>query len=88
MIGVSVWEVDFTSDIEFKFDYNSQVGVPETKNTYHHANGTLSIDILGDFLDLDIATTWDRTENPQPDAEGNVPKRDDLRISFGLGMEF
>jgi hypothetical protein len=81
-------EVDFTKDIEFKFDYNSQIGIPDPKNTYHHANGTCSVDIWGDFLDLDLSATWDRTENPKPDAEGNIPKRDDLRISFGFGMEF
>lgn len=81
-------EVDFTDDVEFTFDYSAQVGVPNLKNTYHHANGVLSVDVLGDILDFDVSATWDRTESPQADAEGNVPNRDDLRISFGLGVEF
>ena len=63
-------------------------GNPNLKNTYHHANGVLSVDVLGDILDFDVSATWDRTESPQADAEGNVPNRDDLRISFGLGVEF
>lgn len=80
-------EVDFTDDVEFMFDYSAQVGVPDPKNTYHHATGTLTVDILGDVLDFNLSVTWDRTETPQADAEGNVPDRDDVRVSFGLGVE-
>ncbi len=81
-------DVDFTDDVEFVFDYSAQVGVPDPKNTYHHATGTLSVDIVGDVLDFNLSVTWDRTESPQADAEGNVPNRDDVRVSLGLGVEF
>jgi len=78
---------DITGDIEFEFDYNLQMAVPETRNAFHHAGGVFSFDIWGDILDLDFALTWDRVENPKADAEGNVPVRDDFRTSVGLGID-
>ena len=79
---------DVTSDLEFLLVYNAQVGVPDLKNTFHHARTTFSFDILGDIIDLDFGLTWDRVETPRPDAEGNVPKRDDLRTTFGIGVDW
>ena len=80
-------EWDITGDIEFDFNYNLQMAVPETRNSFHHAAGTISFDIWGDILDLDFSLTWDRVESPTPDAEGNVPVRDDFRTTFGIGVD-
>jgi hypothetical protein len=79
--------IDITSDIELDVDYNSQVGIPDPKRSFHHANAVLGIDVLGDLLSLDMAVTWDRTESPKRDAGGNTPNRDDFRMSFGIGVE-
>jgi hypothetical protein len=38
-------------------------------------------------LTLDTSVTWDRVENPTRDSEGNLPKRDDLRLYFGIGLD-
>jgi putative salt-induced outer membrane protein YdiY len=81
-------EADVTDNIEFDFDYNIQIGIGKVNNTFHHASGMFSIDIFGDILDLDLSVTWDRVENPKTDAEGNVPKKNDLRMSFGIGVQF
>ena len=78
---------DITGDIEFDFDYNIQLTVPETRNSFHHASGVLSIDIWGDILDLDFSLTWDRVESPRRDADGNLPVRDDFRTSVGIGID-
>lgn len=77
---------DITSDVEFELDYNSQIGLPDTKNTFHYLFAVLSIDFLG-YLDLDTSLQWYHNESPVADAEGNVPKRDDVRISIGLGVD-
>jgi len=80
-------EWDLTDDLELLFDYNLQMGVPEVSNAYHHARLTLSFDILGDIIDLDLSLVWDRVESPQQDADGNVPVRDDLRTTIGIGLD-
>lgn len=80
------WEI--TDDIDWLFDYNAQVGVPDVSRAFHHARTSLSFDILGDVVDLALGIVWDRVESPEPDAGGNVPKRDDLRTNVTLGVEF
>ena len=87
LIPATDLEWDLTGDIEFLFDYNLQLAVPETRNSFHHASGAVSIDIWGDILELDFSVTWDRVESPKPRADGSVPKRDDFRTTFGIGFE-
>jgi putative salt-induced outer membrane protein YdiY len=78
---------DITDDLEMILDYNVQIGIPDPKQTFHHAQMTFSFDILGDVLDLDLGLVWDRVESPQANAEGEVPERDDFRSTIGIGFE-
>jgi putative salt-induced outer membrane protein YdiY len=78
---------DITSDIDFGFDYNAQIGLPDAERAFHHANFVLSIDLYGNLFDLDLSLTWDRTESPKADSSGLVPKRDDWRTAIGIGIE-
>ncbi|UCG12183.1 MAG: DUF481 domain-containing protein [Deltaproteobacteria bacterium] len=78
---------DITKDLEFHFSYKIEIGVPETKNTNHHIVAQLSIDLVGDF-NLGLTFQWDRVGDPQPEADGRVPKSDDFRTSLGIGWEF
>lgn len=87
VIPATDFEWDITGDIEFSFDYNLQLPLPETRNSFQHAAGTLSFDIWGDIFDLDFSLTWDRVESPKPDADGNVPERDDFRTNIGIGLD-
>jgi hypothetical protein len=80
-------EWDITGDIEFLFDYNLQMALPETRNAFHHASATFSFDIWGDVIDLDFSLTWDRVESPKAREDGSVPERDDFRTTFGFGFE-
>jgi hypothetical protein len=80
-------EWDITGNIEMDFNYRLQLAIPETRNSFHHAAGTISIDIWGDVLDLDFSLTWDRVESPRADADGNIPKRDDFRTTVGIGVD-
>ncbi|UCH84429.1 MAG: DUF481 domain-containing protein [Candidatus Latescibacterota bacterium] len=87
LIPATDLEWDITGDIEFLFDYNLQMAVPETRNSFHHAAGTISFDIWGDILDLDFSLVWDRVESPTPKEDGTIPARDDFRSTFGIGLD-
>jgi putative salt-induced outer membrane protein YdiY len=80
-------ETDLTDDVELEIDYKVQVGVPVVENAVHNLVALLSVDLFGD-LDFTASFTWDRTETPQPNAEGVVPERDDFRTAYGLGLDF
>jgi hypothetical protein len=52
-----------------------------------HLQSVLSFDIWGP-LDLDLSFIWDRIQDPEPDASGQTPERDDFRMTVGLGLDF
>jgi putative salt-induced outer membrane protein YdiY len=81
-------ETDITGNLELDASYTVQIGVPDTKQTNHHAKALFSLDLLGDVIDLTLSLQWDRNEDPKKDADGNRPERDDFRTAFGLGVEF
>ena len=86
ILPATLLEVDITNDIELDFSYDAQVTVPDTDGTVHHLFAMLSFELTS-ILDFDTSITWDRVENPKADADGNVPKPDDLRFYFGLSLD-
>jgi len=78
---------DLTGALEFEFNYNAKVGIPDTKNTFHHALALLSVEIWNDDLKLETSLTWDRTESPHADEYGVVPQRDDFRSYVGFSLD-
>ena len=87
VIPGTVIEWDITGDIDLDFNYNAQIGVPDTKDTTHHVQAYFSMDLFGDIIDLTANFTWDRIENPVTNAEGITPERDDYRLAFGIGVD-
>jgi len=81
-------EWDVNDNVELALNYDAKIGVPEVKETFHHAFALVSVDVIGDYIDLDVSLTWDRNETPKADAEGIVPVRDDFRTSVGIGVDF
>lgn len=83
----TLFERELTDWIDFTWDYGLQVA-RQSAGGYSH-NMTLRLEIeLTDRLDIDLATVWDRTSSPEPDADGVVPEEDDWRYTIGLGWEF
>jgi putative salt-induced outer membrane protein YdiY len=78
---------DPTSNIEIDLDYSAQIGLEDTNDTNQGATLNLSVDLWWD-LELDVQLRWDRVGRPQPDSDGNVPEKDDYRLTVGLGWEF
>ncbi len=76
-----------TSTVDFDFDYRFNV-MNEVSGRYtHHMVAAFETELLK-WLDFDISLVWDRTQLPQPEADGTVPLQDDLFIIFGLGIDF
>lgn len=81
------YDTDFTSWLEYLFDFSFQI-VDEKSGTYmHHLITTLETDLTKD-LDLDVSFVWDRVQDPQPAADGVTPKQDDFQLIVGIGYEF
>jgi len=78
---------DFTDDIEYYLDYTGLVTDEENGSYNHRLDTGVSFDLIGN-LDFEIAWIWDRTEDPRRDENGDLPKKDDTRIIFGLGWDF
>jgi len=86
IIPTTSLEMDITGSLDFALIYNSSITVPDTKGNIHHLFALLSYELTS-LLDFDTSITWDRVLNPKPRADGTVPKRDDLRLFFGLGVD-
>ena len=57
------------------------------RDTTQHGELILSIELTKVF-DLDVSWIWDRVENPSPNEEGTIPKKDDLKLALGIGIDF
>ncbi|MFI5371487.1 MAG: DUF481 domain-containing protein [Candidatus Eisenbacteria bacterium] len=84
--GTSV-EWDIVKDLTLDVAYNTIVEVPDVENWSHHFVVALKVENFK-IVELRTSATWDRTANPEPRADGSVPKKDDLRTTVGLGIEF
>ncbi len=87
VIPSSELEMDITDDIELKAAYRSMIGIPDAKSSTHHVSGSISIDIYKDFFDLDFSVSWDRVADPKAYEDGTLPKKDDLKMFFGFGID-
>ena len=38
--------------------------------------------------DFDISFVWDRTQQPHARADGTIPKKDDFKLIFAVGVDF
>jgi putative salt-induced outer membrane protein YdiY len=83
----SSFEVDLTKRVEFELGHQAIVTSEEAGGLGQHTTATLEIDLTR-RLDLDISFIWDRTENPQANAAGEVPKQNDFRLNLSLGLKF
>ncbi len=81
------FETDLTSWIEYLFQYRVTFLDEEAGKRQHHMVTTVSTDLIGD-IDFDVSLIWDRTDSPQPAADGTIPEPDDFRLNVGVGFEF
>lgn len=78
---------EITSDIDFDISYQVQF-VNEASGDYlQHFETSLEVELANDF-DLDLTLYIDRTENPHPDDNGEIPEQNDYRFVVSLGYDF
>lgn len=76
-----------TNNIELDSRYRLQFINPNIGGYSHHAVLTISF-MVNDTIELDISSIWDRQNRPQPETDGEIPDKDDLQLSLGLGINF
>jgi hypothetical protein len=78
---------ELTSTIDYDAKYSVQMVDEAAGGNIHHFQTGLDIELTNDF-DLDLTLYIDRTNNPKPDSEGNIPKKDDYRLVVSFGYDF
>ena len=85
-LGTKV-DTELTNWMDYLFDFKFQLLDKDAGAYTHHLITTLSSDLTGD-LDLDVSLVWDRTEDPQPEADGSVPDKDDFQMIVSISYKF
>lgn len=83
----TLYDTSFSKNTDFLINYSFQLLDKASGSYTHHFISTLSSEILPD-LDIDVSLIWDRVQDPRPDANGIVPRRDDYQLVVGIGYEF
>jgi putative salt-induced outer membrane protein YdiY len=83
----TVYDFEFTSDIDFIFDYNVTWVENASGGYTHHMVTTFESEITGS-LDLDISFIWDHISKPTASEDGVIPLSDDYRTTIGISYEY
>jgi putative salt-induced outer membrane protein YdiY len=80
-------ETDPLKDVDLDLLYQAFVAVPDPDDTTMHGEVILSVEITSIF-DLDVSWIWDRNQSPEPNEDGTIPKKDDMKLTVGIGIDF
>ncbi len=80
------YDTELTKTVDFIGRYDLTIVNSESGRYTHHAIATFEIEIT-DIFDFDVSFVWDRTESPQPRADGTVPKQDDFQLLLTFGVD-
>jgi hypothetical protein len=81
------FERELTKTVDLNSRYEFQILNEESGTYTHHFVVALETELTS-WLDFDIQFVWDRIKDPQPEADGTVPKSDDFYLIFSLGIDF
>ena len=84
---ITEFDIELTDWLEYLLNFSFFLLNDGAGRYKHHLLSKVSTDIWRN-LDFDVTIVWDRTQRPQPLADGMVPEQDDLRLIAGLGWEF
>ena len=81
------YETDLTKSIDFIINYSFSIVNQESGSYNHHSVTTIETE-LTKWLDFDISFVWDRIKEPTANADGTIPKPDDYKLIFSLGVDY
>jgi putative salt-induced outer membrane protein YdiY len=76
-----------TSTLDFDFRYNLKVVDESVGKMIHYLETGVSVDLMKN-LDLDVTLYVDRIEEPREEANGEMPEKNDVRLSVGVSYDF
>lgn len=83
----SALEIDLNKRTDLEFDYQLIVANENSGGATHHGGATVEIELTR-VLDLDLTFSWDHISDPQADAAGLLPDKDDFRLNVSFGVKF
>jgi putative salt-induced outer membrane protein YdiY len=86
-IPSTAFEWEPKKDVTLNLDYSASIGISDTDQLFHHFLAMLTIENLK-IVDFNTSVTWDHVSNPVARSDGTVPRKDDLRTAFGIGIDF
>jgi len=82
------WKFDLLSgDVEISLDWRTNLVYTQIGNTNHVGTAVITIEVT-DMIDFAPSFLFLRTENPEPEADGTVPKKNDYQVVVSLALEF
>ena len=78
-------EINKVTDL--KYSYKFTLSDKETGRYKHHMVTTLENELTS-WLDFDVSLIWDYLHVPQEKEDGEIPKRNDVQLLVGLGIDF
>ena len=82
----SDYEYELTKDIDFTFNYRYTFAERAAGGDAQYARAGFEIGVTND-IDFDVALVWDYLEKPIADGSGVVPKNEDYKLIFSLGID-
>ena len=83
----TTFKADITDRLTFIQSFAGTFMKREAGQYTHHWVSTLEFEIKH-YLNLDVSFVWDYLHQPQTEANGTVPKQNDLYLTVGLGFRF
>lgn len=80
-------DYELSSAIDLKYNYQLTLTQKDAGLYKHHMVLTMENEITK-WLDFDINAIWDYTKEPEKDASGVEPLKDDYQLLLGLGVDF
>jgi hypothetical protein len=71
--------------LTFAVAHETYIGTKNIKDSTHRTIGSIGYVII-DGVSVSLTAIYDRMENPVRDADGDLPKRDDLSLILGLSV--
>jgi len=81
------FKMKFTDSLRMNGNYSIVADLQDSADITQHALLKLDVGITR-HVDLNLAFVWDRVGDPQRNEAGELPKKNDFKLSFGAGLRF